>query len=163
MNTLVIYDSQYGNTEKIALAIGDSIKNQVNAKVMRVGDVSPDQFTGIKLLIVGSPTQRFRPTAAISNLLKSLPKNSLTGVKVAAFDTRLTEEEINKTPALAFLVKLIGNVYAAKPISDDLKKLGGELIIPPEGFFVVGMEGPIVPGEFERSASWAKSILATIS
>ena len=73
--------------------------------MVRVGDVKPGQFAGLKLLVIGSPTQRFRPTAAISNLLKGIPENSLKGVKVAAFDTRSTTREINETPALAFFVR----------------------------------------------------------
>lgn len=40
---------------------------------------------------------------------------------------------------LPLLVSIFG--YAAKPISDRLKKKGGELITPPEGVFVEGVEG----------------------
>jgi flavodoxin len=162
MSVLIVYDSEYGNTEQIAQAIGSALSSQGNVTTSRVSDVKPDQFAGQKLLIVGSPTQRFRPTVAISNLLKGLPKNSLNGVKVAAFDTRLTWEEINKTAVLAFFVKLYGNAYAAKPIADSLKKKGGELIIPPEGFFVDGMEGPLSKGEIERAAAWALQILSSL-
>ena len=129
--------------------------------MLRVGDVKPDHFTGLNLLIVGSPTQRFRPTIAISNLLKGIPQNSLKGVKVAAFDTRLTWSEISKTPVLAFFVKLSGdNAYAARSMTNSLKNKGGELIVPPEGFFVDGMKGPLIQGELERAAVWAKRIIA---
>jgi hypothetical protein len=55
-----------------------------------------------------------------------------------------------------FVVKLFG--YAAKPIADRLKKKGGELTIPPEGFLVKGTEGPLKEGELERAADWAKSL-----
>jgi hypothetical protein len=63
------------------------------------------------------------------------------------------------SPILAFFVKLFG--YAAKPIADKLKKKGGELAIPPEGFFVKGSEGPLKEGELERVADWARQIIAT--
>lgn len=108
------------------------------------------------MLIVGSPTRQFRPTAAISNFLKRIPKNGLKGIKIAAFDTRFTMSVIEESRVLPFFVRLFG--YAAKPISDRLKKKGGELIIPPEGFFVKGVEGPLKEGELERAASWAKEI-----
>jgi hypothetical protein len=39
-------------------------------------------------------------------------------------------------------------------------KKGGELIAPPEGFFVQGTEGPLKEGELERASDWAKQILA---
>jgi flavodoxin len=50
--------------------------------------------------------------------------------------------------------------YAAKPIADKLKKKGGKLVLPPEGFFVQGSEGPLKEGEVERAAEWAKQLLA---
>jgi flavodoxin len=157
MKTLVVYDSQYGNTARVAQAIGHALGSQGNVETLRVGNVKPEHLAGISFLIVGSPTQRFRPTEGITSFLKSLPKASLNGVKVAAFDTRLTEEEIEKVRILAFFVRIFG--YAAKPISGLLKKKGGELICPPEGFYVDGMEGPLIEGELERAGDWAKQII----
>jgi len=93
------------------------------------------------------------------NFLKRIPKSGLKGVKVAAFDTRFTMSVIEESRVLPFFVRLFG--YAAKPISDRLKKKGGELIISPEGFFVEGVEGPLKEGELERAANWAKQIIAT--
>jgi flavodoxin len=116
-------------------------------------------LTGLGLLIVGSPTQKFRPTEATTNLLKGIPENGLKGVKVAAFDTRFTMSEIEESRVLPFFVRLFG--YAAKPISDRLEKKGGEVVIPPEGFYVEGIEGPLKEGELERAADWAKKIIAT--
>ena len=129
----------------------------MNVEVLRVGDVKPEHLTGLDVLIVSSPTRQFRPTAAIDNLLKRIPKNGLKGVKVATFDTRFTMGAIEESRVLPFFVRLFG--YAAKPISDRLKKKGGELIMPPEGFFVEGVEGPLKEGELERAASWAKEIV----
>jgi hypothetical protein len=61
---------------------------------------------------------------------------------------------------LAFFVRLFG--YAAKPISKGLGKKGGEAVVPPEGFFVEGMEGPLMEGELGRAEEWARTILATL-
>jgi flavodoxin len=160
MKALVIYDSFFGNTEQIAQAIGNALASPEDVEILRVGNVKPEQLAGVTLLIVGSPTRGFRPTPAISNLLKRIPKNGLKGVKVAAFDTRLTRDEIESSVfILRILVNLFG--YAAKPIADRLEKKGGERIMPPEGFFVEGTEGPLKEGELERAADWAKQIMAT--
>jgi len=159
MKVLIIYDSFFGNTEQIAQAIGSALGSQEEVEILRVSHVKPEQLTGLNLIIVGSPTRGFRPTPAISNLLKSVPKNGLKGVKVAAFDTRFTMDEIESSVfILPILVNIFG--YAARPISDRLKKKGGELIIPPEGFFVEGTEGPLKEGELERAADWAKQIMS---
>ena len=113
---------------------------------------------GLAFLIVGSPTRGFKPTPAITNFLKRLPRNSLAGVRVAAFDTRFSEREIEASARiLPFLVGIFG--YAAEPISDRLEKRGGERIAPPEGFIVSGTEGPMAEGELDRAADWARQIL----
>ena len=162
MKVLIIYDSLFGNTEQIAQAIGHALGSQEDVEVLRVGNVKPEQLTGLKLLIVGSPTQRFRPTPAINNLLGRIPMNGLRGVKVAAFDTRLSMNDIDP-PIVRFIGRLVVGLfgYAAKPIADRLKKKGGELTIPPEGFYVKGTEGPLKEGELERAADWARQIMAT--
>jgi flavodoxin len=157
MKSLVVYDSVFGNTKKVAQAIGNALGPQEDVEVCLVGDVKPEHLAGLTLLIVGSPTRQFRPTGAITRFLKGIPKNALEGVKVAAFDTRFTVNEIEKVRILAFFVRIFG--YAAKPIADRLEKKGGELTLPPEGFYVGDTEGPLLEGEFERAADWAKQIL----
>lgn len=156
MKAMIVYDSMFGNTEKVAQAIASALGIQ-DICMVRLQDGKKEQFVGLDLLIVGSPTQRFRPTPDISSLLKGISKNSLNGVRVAAFDTRLITGEIEKTPILAFFVKLFGSAaYAARHIANSLKKSGGELIAAPEGFYVEGMKGPLVQGELERAAVWLK-------
>jgi len=160
MKAMVVYDSAYGNTEQIAQAIGSALGAPEDVEIRRVGDVQPEQLAGIDLLIAGSPTQKFRPTPAMTDWMKRIPDNGLAGVKVAAFDTRFTENEINKVRVLAFMVRMFG--YAAQPIAGRLEKKGGELAVPPEGFYVGDTEGPLLEGELERAAEWARQVLATL-
>jgi flavodoxin len=155
MKVLVVYDSIFGNTEIIAQAIGNQFGTQSDAVTVRVGDVKPEQLTGLELLIVGSPTHAFRPTPAAITFLMNIPLNGLQGVKVAAFDTRIPVNE-TKNPLLIVLVKIFG--YAAKPIAERLKKCGGEQVMPPEGFLVKASEGPLKEGELERAAGWGRQI-----
>jgi flavodoxin len=158
MKAMVIYDSAFGNTEKVAQAIGQAIGSPEDAITVRVGNVKPEQLAGLTLLIVGSPTQKFSPLGTITTFLKGLPNNGLQGVKVAAFDTRITEQAVEEVRILAFFVKIFG--YAAEPIAKRLQKKGGELAIAPEGFYVGGTEGPLLEGELERAAAWARKIVA---
>jgi len=158
MKALVIYDSFFGNTEKIAQAIGQAHGARGEIQVLRVSNAKPEDLAGVNLLIVGSPTRAFRPTPAISNFLDGIPAGGLRGVKVAAFDTGIPAQDAPSI--LRFFIKLFG--YAAKPIADKLTKKGGELAVPPEGFFVKGSQGPLQEGELERAANWAKRILAAL-
>lgn len=134
----------YGNTEQIARAIGGAVGE--NVKVLRAGEVNHAELKTIELLIVGSPTQGGRPTPAIREFLNKIPKSSLKGIKVAAFDTR-------------FSTKFVGVFgYAAGRIAKDLKARGGVPVVHPEGFFVTGAKGPIKEGELERASRWLQEI-----
>jgi flavodoxin len=157
MKTLVLYDSVFGNTEKIAQAIGAALGE---VPVCRVSEVTPGQLEGLALLVAGSPTRAFRPTPATSDFLKRLPAGALQGVSVAAFDTRIAIEDVNNA-FLTIMARIFG--FAAAPIANLLKKKGGELLAPPEGFYVKATEGPLKDGELERAAEWAREIQRRIS
>jgi flavodoxin I len=161
MKAMVIYDSAYGNTERIARAIGGALGSPEVVETRRAVEVRPEQLAGLDLLVVGSPTQKFRPLPGVTNFLKAIPQGGLKGVKVAAFDTRFTEDAVDKVRVLAFFVRMFG--YAAQPIADRLEKKGGQLAVPPEGFYVADTEGPLLDGESERAAEWAKQIAATLA
>jgi len=156
MKALVIYDSVFGNTEKIAQAIANALRRKVGVELLQAGNLTPAQLLGSDLLIVGSPTRGFRPTEAVAALLKGISAKALSGIKVAAFDTRLEADQV-KSAATRFVIETGG--YAAKRIADSLKKAGGTLVVPPEGFFVEDTEGPLKPGELERAAGWAATLI----
>ena len=158
MKAIVLYDSQFGNTEKIARIIADTLRGQAEVAFYRVGQVTISELAGVDLLVVGSPTQKFKPTIGVTDFLKSIPKNGLAGVRVAAFDTRLTQKNIDETPVLPFFVKIFG--YAGEVIARGLEKKGGRLVVPAEGFYVLGTEDPLVEGEEERAVSWAEKLFA---
>jgi flavodoxin len=158
MNTLIVYDSLYGNTEVIAQVIKHTLDEQGQVVLGRAGAVSLDQLAGVQLFVVGSPTQQFRPTVGMRTFLNSISRDGLAGVRVAAFDTRLTQAEIDKNPPLPFFERIFG--YAAARIARQLKKKGGQLVLPPEGFFVEGMKGPLAQGEVERAEAWARKLFA---
>jgi len=156
---MVVYDSVFGNTEKIALAISKALGTNENVKTVRVESVSAEQLRGLQLLIVGSPTQKFKPLKTITSFLKGIGSSGLQGVQVAAFDTRISVDDV-KSSLLRFMVRLGG--YAAKPIANRLQKCGGDLIMPPEGFLVKESEGPLKEGELERAVSWTQQIITAL-
>jgi hypothetical protein len=153
MKTVVIYDSTYGNTRAIAEAIAASLSG--TATPMESANAAT--LAGADLVVVGSPTQGGRPTPATKAFIEALPADILSGKVVAAFDTRLA---IRDQPLpLRFLMRLIG--YAAPRIAKVLEARGGTMRGAPEGFVVVGKEGPLKVGELERSIGWAQTIQHT--
>ena len=85
MKALVIYDSFFGNTEKVAKAIGGALGEPKDVTVSRVSEAKMDLFKDVGLLIIGSPTRAFSPTPAIKTFVRSLPAKSLEGVKGERF------------------------------------------------------------------------------
>lgn len=128
----------------MGLAIGADIR------IPRFGDITSAQLCSFDLLIVGSPTQEGKQLPSIKILLDNILPEGLRNRKVAAFDTRHKWK----------FVRIWG--YAAYHIAEILRLKGGELVAPPEGFFVDATKGPLMPGESERAAAWAKSLVEKV-
>ena len=150
MKTLILYDSMFGNTEKIAQAMAKEIPN---TKVLPV-NITELKDLKVDLLLVGSPTHGGRAKPEMNTFLEEIPSGALQNIKVAVFDTRLLESAQNF--ALKLLLKTIG--YAAPKMAEMLTSKGCTLIAPPEGFIVTAKKGPLAEGELNRATKWAKSL-----
>jgi flavodoxin len=157
MKTLIVYDSAYGNTEKIARTIAGASTSIGEVRVLRAGEANPLELASLDLLIVGSPTQGGRPTPAIQEFLSKIPANALENVGVTSFDTRFSAQD--QGIGLRILMSVLG--YAAGRIAHSLQGKGGDLATSPEGFIVEGKEGPLKQGELERAAGWASEFYRT--
>lgn len=140
MKTLIVYDSNYGNTKLIADEIAQELSP--NAKAVAVKNISNDELDQIDLIVVGSPINGWRPTQNILWFLYKLNSHN-KGIKAAAFDTR---------------IKTFFSGNAAKKIARALSDRGFLMIGNPQGFYVNGKEGPLLQGEIQRARSWAKNL-----
>ena len=145
MKTLVVYDSTYSNTEKIAKAIGAALTGDV--KVLRAAEANAAELNSYDLIVIGSPTYGGRPMPSMADFMNKISESAINGKKVAAFDTRIPTK----------IVKIFG--FAADRIAKNLKDKGANLVVPAEAFYVAGKEGPLKDGELERAAFWAKTLI----
>ncbi len=155
MRIMVIYDSAYGNTEEIAKAVAEGLKDKGEVSVFKVDNVRPGDIKDIDLLIVGSPTRVFSPTRAIVDFIRAIPEGALEGTRIATFDTRFSFRDV-RSRLMYNLMIMFG--YAARPLTRKLVRKGGECIIKPEGFYVEGYRGPLKDDEVERASRWAEQI-----
>jgi flavodoxin I len=147
MKTLVVYDSVYGNTERIAQAIAQALPGEI--QVRRVGQVAAADWQAVDLLILGSPTHGALPTEAVQGLIERIGPPARASTRAATFDTRLT---------WPFLERWGG--FAAPKMADALAEKGWMIASAPGGFFVRGLKkGPLKRGEAERAAAWAKGLV----
>lgn len=150
MNAVVVYDSQYGNTERIAQAIADTLCMYGPTTAIRLDPVHPASLRGIDLLVVGCPTQGFRATPVMASLLDRISPEAQTNLAVACFDTRFHG--------------WLWQHSAAMVMARQLQTKGVELLVPPESFFVNAMkkEGPLLPGELGRAEVWAHKLARSL-
>jgi len=141
MYALIVYDSQYGNTEHLARCIASTLREFGQARAVRAGHIHPDELQNADLLILGCPTQAMRQTPAMQAFIASIPRAILDDLPIACFDTRFRG---------AFWM-----LSAAPAMAKQCKTRGVELIVQPESFYVKKREGPLLPGEIERAVSWA--------
>ncbi|MGZ3645727.1 MAG: flavodoxin family protein [Ktedonobacteraceae bacterium] len=146
MNSLIVYDSQYGNTERIAQCITSTLRDFGQARAVRVDQVYLEELEGMDMLILGCPTQGMRQTPAMQSLIAHIPRELLRDLSIACFDTRFRG---------GFWM-----LSAAPAMDKQLRMMGVELVVPPESFFVKAMkkEGPLLAGEIGRAASWATKL-----
>ena len=123
MKAYIIYDSMYGNTEKIAQAIGEGLTGEVN--VVCIGEANLSELKTCDLLVFGSPVHGGRATPELDTFIKQLPANFLEGISVTAFDTRFEAED--QGAGLRLLMSVIR--YAAPRIAKTLEKKGGILVV----------------------------------
>ena len=144
MNALVLYHSEFGNTERIAHSIAAALAGSGAVETRSIAELTAIP-AGVDLLVVGGPTQGHGVDADLARFLDRLPGTALDGVAVAAFDTRLTWPRF-----------LSG--AAAPGIAKRLEAKGARLVAPPESFLVTGKEGPLVEGEAERAGAWGREL-----
>ena len=154
MKVLVIYDSLYGNTEKIANVIGEKFSSYHNTKVIKVNNTNTHDIENVDLLIIGSPTHGGRFTEPIKKFIENLPKKNNYTIKAITFDTSFPTS--NMGFFINHIVKIFGN--AAPRLSKELNKREIK-VIDSKIFYVLGKEGPLQEGEIERAKEWTDRII----
>src|SRR5262245_17696242 len=88
MYTLVIYESQFGNTEQIAQAIAQTLGERGSVRLEPIGKADPTVLQGVDTLVLGSPTQFHEAPPEMLAWLDHVSPTLLDGLPVAVFDTR---------------------------------------------------------------------------
>lgn len=156
MKILIVYDSLFGNTLNIAVAIGEGFTGS-DVKLRPVKEFDLQDLEGVKLLMVGSPTHAGGPSQDIKQFFKRLPANALQGKKAAAFDTGIPADD--QQGIVRLFIKVFG--YASPQIVKKLQKKGA-VVMADETFFVLDKEGPLKEGELERARKWGQGLAKSV-
>jgi flavodoxin len=169
MRAIVVYESMFGNTQRVARAISDGLRSLLPVDEFEVG-VAPHEIPdGIDLIVMGGPTHAWgmsraktreglhsdtgdalvSPGIGLREWLEAVQPWS-HDIAVAVFDTRFDKPRW-----------LTGS--AARSVEKRLARKGILTLVATESFFVTGTKGPLVDGETERARKWAQSLARTVA
>ena len=153
MRTLIVYFSKFGNTRRIAEAIADVMKQAGDARLVSIDQLGTSDFEGSDLVVMGCPTHGFNVPQEVRAILEAQPPGILTGKSVVAFDTTVRAWPLRR-------------LRASPKLLDQLVRLGGTPVAPPQTFFVwarnpqkTGEINLLREGELERARQWAGEVL----
>jgi hypothetical protein len=171
MRALVIYESMFGNTKRIALAIADGLSQQLAVEAIEVSLAPLAIGDDIDLLVVGGPTHvhgmtsGFTRTQAEKQATSPLVSEKLgmrewleesqpssRSLNAAAFDTRIKGAEI-----------LTGS--AAHGYEKRLRSAGYNVVRDTESFFIATkapQDDALLPGEVERARTWGAELAVQV-
>jgi menaquinone-dependent protoporphyrinogen IX oxidase len=145
MRILIVYASQYGNTQKLAQSMGRALASDHEVRIVHAPAARRLTAESVDLLIVGAPTQMRGLRLLARPFLEGLERRGFEGVPAAAFDTRMG----------GFVQTIASDVIARHLVGSGCRLVG-----EPASFLVAGLDGPLLEGEVERAASWARSVAA---
>jgi hypothetical protein len=156
MRALVIYESMFGNTQRVAEAIGRGLAARVSVDVVEVGHAPLRVDDDVDLVVVGGPTHAFglsseRTRRSAAEQAPSGIVSTGPGVRewvaclaanggrlaVAAFDTHIDKPWVPGA--------------ASKKLDKMMRGMGLFVLEAPTSFYVHDTTGPLVGGEAERA------------
>ena len=157
MDALLIVESWFGNTRRVADAIAQGL-SQDGGRVRLVNvEEAPDEVpAGVNLVVLGAPTHnRGLSTAATRQKAGSEPGVTgarewvdnvrlRDGVTVAVFDTVTSRSWFSGS--------------AAKAAARALARRGPARCVETRSFTVGAAKGPLRPGEIEAARTWGRQL-----
>ncbi len=156
MKGIVVYDTSYGNTKKVAETIAETLKESaVEVDLFHIKDVKKLNGKDYDFIVLGSPTKFGTMSFAMKFFLGKVKDSEWAGKPFAAFDTENPENvEKSRTEQKEW--------SAGEKIADKLKEKKMNLIIPVLKALVSGMKGPLQDGEIERIRQYSKELSAKL-
>ncbi len=147
MKGIVVYDTSYGNTKKIAETIAETLRESgIEVDLFDVKDVKKLSAKDYDFLVLGSPTRFGTMSFAIRGFLGKVKSEEWMSKPFAAFDTE-NPENIEKK-----------EWSAAEKIAVKLRDKKMNQLLPVMKALVLGQKGPLKEGEIERTKDYARKL-----
>ena len=152
MKGIVIYDTSYGNTKRIAEAIAETLKESgIEVDLFYVKDVKKLSAKNYNFLVLGSPTKFGTMSLAVRFFLGKVKSGEWMNKTFVAFDTE-NPENVERSQAEN------KEWSAAEKIAEKLRDKKMNQLLPVLKAIVFGQKGPLKEGEIERTKDYARQI-----
>lgn len=171
MRALVVYESMFGNTRKIAETVAVGIGEHMPVHLVEVAHAPVTLDPDIQLLVVGGPTHaRGMTTAQTRSDAADRAEGPMVSRGIGMRDWLLALRPAAKsTMAAAFDTRIHAPMVftgsAARGYLELLDAAGFRLIEPTESFYVgsrAPQEDALNPGEVDRAGKWGRKVAAHV-
>ena len=147
MKGIVVYDTTYGNTERIAETIAETLKESgIEVDLFDVKGVKKLSGKDYNFLVLGSPTKFGTMSFAIRFFFGKVKSEEWMNKPFAAFDTENPENMEKKEWS------------AAEKIAERLRDKKMNQLLPVLKAAVFGQKGPLIEGEINRTKNYAREL-----
>ncbi|OGD53370.1 hypothetical protein A3K80_05265 [Candidatus Bathyarchaeota archaeon RBG_13_38_9] len=147
MKGIVVYDTSYGNTKKIAETITGTLKESgIEVDLFYVKNVKKLSAKDYDFLVLGSPTKFGTMSFVIRFLLGKVKSEEWMNKPFTAFDTENPENMEKK------------EYSAAEKIAERLRDKRMNQLLPVLKAAVLGQKGPLKEGEIDRTKDYAREL-----
>ncbi len=153
MKILIVYDSVFNNTEKIAFGIKEILSHKHDVEVKKASTIKSTDLSNLDYLFIGSPTRVFKPTKMIKMFIKQLNATLLPNINIAVFDTRIVIDQTDPK-----VLRKLENKFGYA--NDSMIRLINNSSMTKQCcFYVDDIEGPLTEGELNRAKFWAEDVI----
>jgi menaquinone-dependent protoporphyrinogen IX oxidase len=156
MKGIVVYDSSYGNTRKVAETIAETLKESgVEADLFYVKKVKKLSTKDYDFLVLGSPTRFGTMSFTVKRFIGKVKGGEWANKPFAAFDTE-NPENIEQS-------RIQNKEWsAAEKIAKKFIEKKMNQVLPVLKAVVLGWKGPLQEGEIERTKEYARELAAKL-
>ncbi len=147
---IVVYESKYGNTKRVAEAIVQGLQRVEGTEptLSEIKAVDPKAISNYDAVVVGGPNHMGGPTRGVKKFIDNVSKLSLEGKRFALFDTYI-REDFEKAAK-----KMEQRVHEKAPAM--------KMVAPVLSIKVEGMKGPIAEGELPKAEEFGTKIASQL-
>jgi len=162
MKSIVVYESMFGNTERVARAIAEALGRCGEVELVEVGDAAASMGS-VDLLVVGGPTHAFGMSRESTRADAARQAGDTAVVSrrggVREWAAELVDGQAGSLATFDTKARKARHLPGcARGLAKTLRRRGYRMALPAESFLVEDVRGPLLDGELGRASRWGTAL-----